>query len=162
MTVKLAILFYSTYGTNQTMAEIAAEAARAAGAEVRLLRIAETAPAEAVNSQDGWKAQVSRASALPVATPADMEWANAYLFSTPTRFGGAASQMRSFIDSLGGQWFSGALANKPVSAMTSAQNPHGGQEATILSLYTTCLHWGSVIVAPGYTDASIFAAGGNP
>ena len=162
MTVKLAILFYSTYGTNQTMAEIAAEAARAAGAEVRLLRIAETAPAEAVNSQDGWKAQVSRASALPVATPADMEWANAYLFSTPTRFGGAASQMRSFIDSLGGQWFSGALANKPVSAMTSAQNPHGGQEATILSLYTTFLHWGSVIVAPGYTDAAIFATGGNP
>ena len=162
MTVKLAILFYSTYGTNQTMAEIAAEAARAAGAEVRLLRIAETAPAEAVNSQDGWKAQVSRASALPVATPADMEWANAYLFSTPTRFGGAASQVRSFIDSLGGQWFSGALANKPVSAMTAAQNPHGGQEATILSLYTTFLHWGSVIVAPGYTDAAIFATGGNP
>jgi NAD(P)H dehydrogenase (quinone) len=162
MTVKLAILFYSTYGTNQTMAEIAAEAARAAGAEVRVLRIAETAPAEAVNSQDGWKAQVSRASALPVATPADMEWANAYLFSTPTRFGGAASQVRSFIDSLGGQWFSGALANKPVSAMTSAQNAHGGQEATILSLYTTFLHWGSVIVAPGYTDAAIFATGGNP
>ena len=162
MTVKLAILFYSTYGTNQTMAEIAAEAARAAGAEVRLLRIAETAPDEAVNSQDGWKAQVSRASVLPVATPADMEWANAYLFSTPTRFGGAASQVRSFIDSLGGQWFSGALANKPVSAMTSAQNPHGGQEATILSLYTTFLHWGSVIVAPGYTDAAIFATGGNP
>jgi NAD(P)H dehydrogenase (quinone) len=162
MTVKLAILFYSTYGTNQTMAEIAAGAARAAGAEVRLLRIAETAPAEVVNSQDGWKAQVSRASALPVASPADMEWANAYLFSTPTRFGGAASQVRSFIDTLGGQWFSGALANKPVSAMTSAQNPHGGQEATILSLYTTFLHWGSVIVAPGYTDASIFAAGGNP
>jgi len=91
-----------------------------------------------------------------------MEWANAYLFSTPTRFGGAASQVRAFIDTLGGQWFKGALANKPVSAMTSAQNPHGGQEATILSLYTTFLHWGSVIVAPGYTDASIFAAGGNP
>jgi NAD(P)H dehydrogenase (quinone) len=162
MTVKLAILFYSTYGTNQTMAEIAAEAARAAGAEARVLRIAETAPAEAVNSQDGWKAQVARASALPVATPADMEWANAYLFSTPTRFGGAASQVRSFIDTLGGQWFTGALANKAISAMTSAQNPHGGQEATILSLYTTFLHWGSVIVAPGYTDAAIFATGGNP
>ena len=162
MTVKLAILFYSTYGTNQTMAEIAAEAARAAGAEVRVLRMAETAPAEAVNSQDGWKAQVARASALPLATPADMEWANAYLFSTPTRFGGAASQVRSFIDTLGGQWFTGALANKAISAMTSAQNPHGGQEATILSLYTTFLHWGSVIVAPGYTDAAIFATGGNP
>ena len=91
-----------------------------------------------------------------------MEWANAYLFSTPTRFGGAPGQVRAFIDTLGGQWFSGKLANKPVSAMTSAQNAHGGQEATILSLYTTFLHWGSVIVAPGYADASIFAAGGNP
>jgi NAD(P)H dehydrogenase (quinone) len=162
MTVRLAILFYSTYGTNQTMAEIAADAARAAGAEVRLLRIAETAPAEAVNSQDGWKAQVARAASLPVATPDDMEWANAYLFSTPTRFGSAASQVRSFIDTLGGVWFKGGLASKAVSAMTSAQNAHGGQEATILSLYTTFLHWGSIIVAPGYTDPSIFAAGGNP
>ncbi len=161
-TVKLAIVFYSTYGTNQQMAEIAAEAARATGAEVRLLRIAETAPEAVVNSQDGWKAQVERASSIPVATPADMEWANAYLFSAPTRFGQAPSQLRAFIDTLGGQWFTGKLANKPVSAMTSAQNAHGGQEATILGLYTTFLHWGAIIAAPGYTDASIFAAGGNP
>ncbi|TXI03944.1 MAG: NAD(P)H:quinone oxidoreductase [Pseudorhodobacter sp.] len=160
--VKLAILFYSTYGTNHAMAEIAAEAARAAGAEVRVLRIAETAPEAVVNSQDGWKAAAAKQSAIPVATPEDMEWANAYLFSAPTRFGSAPSQLRAFIDTLGGQWFTGKLANKAVSAMTSAQNPHGGQEATILGLYTTFLHWGSIIVAPGFTDASIFAAGGNP
>ena len=160
--VKLAILFYSTYGTNHAMAEIAAEAARAAGAEVRVLRIAETAPEAVVNSQDGWKAAAAKQSAIPVATPEDMEWANAYLFSAPTRFGSAPSQLRAFIDALGGQWFTGKLANKAVSAMTSAQNPHGGQEATILGLYTTFLHWGSIIVAPGFTDASIFAAGGNP
>lgn len=160
--VKLAILFYSTYGTNHAMAEIAAEAARAAGAEVRLLRIAETAPEAVVNAQDGWKAAAANQSAIPVATPEDMEWANAYLFSAPTRFGSAPSQLRAFIDTLGGQWFAGKLANKAVSAMTSAQNAHGGQEATILGLYTTFLHWGSIIVAPGFTDASIFAAGGNP
>jgi NAD(P)H dehydrogenase (quinone) len=70
--------------------------------------------------------------------------------------------VRAFIDTLGGQWFTGKLANKAVSAMSSAQNAHGGQEATILGLYTTFCHWGSVIVPPGYTDASIFAAGGNP
>lgn len=160
--VKLAILFYSTYGTNHAMAEIAAEAARAAGAEVRLLRIAETAPEVVVNSQDGWKAAAEKQSAIPVATPEDMEWANAYLFSAPTRFGSAPSQLRAFIDTLGGQWFTGKLANKAISAMTSAQNAHGGQEATLLGLYTTFLHWGSIIAAPGYTDASIFAAGGNP
>jgi len=161
-TVKLAVLFYSTYGTNHAMAEIAADAARAGGAEVRLLRIAETAPEAVVNGQDAWKAQVEKVSDIPVATPEDMEWANAYLFSAPTRFGSAPSQVRAFIDTLGGQWFTGKLANKPVSAMTSAQNPHGGQEATILGLYTTFLHWGSVIVAPGYTDKSVFEAGGNP
>ncbi|NUB46697.1 NAD(P)H:quinone oxidoreductase [Fertoebacter nigrum] len=160
--VKLAIIFYSTYGTNHAMAEIAAEAARAAGAEVRLLRIAETAPDEVVNGQDAWKAQAEKAAPLPVATPADMEWADAYLFSSPTRFGAATSQMRAFIDTLGGQWFTGKLANKPISAMTSAQNAHGGQEATLLGLYTTFMHWGSIIVAPGYTDASIFKVGGNP
>jgi NAD(P)H dehydrogenase (quinone) len=160
--VKLAIVYYSTYGTNHAMAEIAAEAAKAAGAEVRLLRVAETAPEAVVNSQDAWKAAAEKQSSIAVATPEDMEWANAYLFLTPTRFGQATSQLRAFIDTLGGVWFKGGLANKAISAMTSAQNPHGGQEGTILGLYTTFLHWGSIIVAPGYTDASIFAAGGNP
>lgn len=162
MTVKLAVLFYSTYGTNHAMAEIAASAARAAGAEVKLLRIAETAPEAVVNGQEAWKAQVEKTAHIPAATPSDMEWADAYLFSAPTRFGGAPSQVRAFIDTLGGQWFAGKLANKAISAMSSAQNPHGGQEATILSLYTTFCHWGSVIVPPGYTDPAVFAAGGNP
>ena len=162
MSVKLAILFYSTYGTNHQMAEIAAEAARAAGAEVKLLRIAETAPDAVVAGQDAWKAQVEKVADIPVAKPEDMEWADAYLFSAPTRFGAAPSQLRAFIDTLGGQWGSGKLANKAVSAMTSAQNPHGGQEATILGLYTTFMHWGSIIVAPGYTDKALFETGGNP
>jgi NAD(P)H dehydrogenase (quinone) len=144
------------------MARIAAEAAEAAGAEVRLRRVAETAPAEVVNGQDAWKATLDKMQDIPVATPDDMEWANAYLFSAPTRFGQAPSQMRAFIDTLGGLWFKGALAGKPVTAMTSAQNPHGGQEATILGLYTTFAHWGSIIVPPGFTDQAIFAAGGNP
>ena len=160
--VKLAVIFYSTYSTNYEMAKLAAEAATAAGAEVRLLRVAETAPEAVVTSQDAWKQTAEKIADLPVATAADMEWADAYLFSSPTRFGQASSQMRAFIDTLGGVWFQGKLANKAVSAMTSAQNPHGGQEATILGLYTTFMHWGSVIVAPGFTDASISAAGGNP
>jgi NAD(P)H dehydrogenase (quinone) len=162
MTVRLAIVFYSTYGTNHAMAQVAAEAARAAGAEVRLLRVAETAPAEVVAGQDAWKAQADKMADIPVASPADMEWANAYLFSAPTRFGTVPSQMRAFIDTLGGQWFEGKLADKAVSAMTSAQNPHGGQETTLIGLYTTFMHWGAILVAPGYTDKSVFAAGGNP
>jgi NAD(P)H dehydrogenase (quinone) len=162
MTVKLAIVYYSTYGTNHRMAEIAAEAARAAGAEVRVRRVAETAPADVVASQDAWKAAADRQADIPVAALDDMDWADAYLFVAPTRFGGVASQLRAFIDTLGGLWFQGKLANKAISAMTSAQNPNGGQEATLLGLYTTFMHWGAVIVPPGYTDQSIFAAGGNP
>jgi NAD(P)H dehydrogenase (quinone) len=70
--------------------------------------------------------------------------------------------MKQFLDTTGGLWSEGKLANKVVSAMTSASNPHGGQEQTILSLYATMFHWGAIVAAPGYTDDSIFAAGGNP
>lgn len=160
--VKLAIVYYSTYGTNHQMAEIAAEAAKAAGAEVRLLRVAETAPEAVVNSQEGWKAAAEKQKDIPVATPDDLVWADAYLFSTPTRYGQPASQIRAFIDTLGPVWQQGHLANKPASAMTSAGNVHGGQEATTLGLYTSFMHWGALIAAPGYTDAAVSAAGGNP
>jgi NAD(P)H dehydrogenase (quinone) len=160
--VKLAVIYYSTYGTNHRMAEIAGEAAREAGAEVRLLRVPETAPREVVEGQDAWKAQVEKTSDIPEVTHDDMEWADAYLFSAPTRYGVVASQLRAFIDTLGPLWLEGKLANKTVSAMTSAQNAHGGQETTLQSLYTTAMHWGSIIVVPGYTDPVLFEAGGNP
>ncbi len=162
MSVRLAIVYYSTYGTNYHMASIAADAARTAGAEVRLLKVAETAPQAVVQGQPAWQAQADKTTNIPTATAADMEWANAYLFSSPTRFGGMASQMRAFIDTLGGFWAKGGLANKAVSAMTSAQNNHGGQESTLLTFYYTAIHWGSIIVAPGFTDPAIFKTGGNP
>ncbi len=162
MSVKLAVIYYSTYGTNHRMAEIGAEAARAAGAEVRLLKVRETAPSDVVASVDPWRAHAEATAQVPVASIEDMQWANAYLFSAPTRFGIMASQMRAFIDTLGGFWAKGGFANKAVSAMSSAQNMHGGQETTLLSFYATAIHWGSIIVAPGYTDPAIFKTGGNP
>ena len=162
MTVKLAIIYYSSYGTNHQMASIAAEAAKAAGADVRLLKAPETAPADVVAGVDAWQAQAEKTADIPTATAEDMAWANAYLISAPTRFGIMASQMRAFIDTLGGVWAKGGLANKPVSAMTSAQNAHGGQETTLVSFYTTVMHWGGIVVAPGYTDDVIYKTGGNP
>ncbi len=162
MSVRLAIVYYSTYGTNHRMAEIAAEVACAAGAEVRLLKAPETAPASVVAGVDPWKAHAEATAGVPTVTAADMEWADAYLISAPTRFGVMASQMRAFIDTLGGTWAKGALANKAISAMTSAQNLHGGQETTLLSFYATAIHWGAIVVAPGFTDPSIFKARGNP
>ena len=161
-TVRLAIVYYSTYGTNHQMAEIAAEAARAAGAEVRVAKAPETAPEGVVNGQDAWRAQAEKTAHVPAATLADLEWANAYLFSAPTRYGSAASQMRAFIDQTGPLWATGKLANKAASAMSSAQNAHGGQETTVQSLLTAFMHWGCVIVPPGYTDPITFQSGGNP
>ena len=161
-TVKLAIIYYSTYGTNYKMASIAEEEAEKAGAEVRLLKVKETAPQEIVQGQEGWRKTQETMVQVPEAGYEDMEWANAYLFSAPTRFGVTASQMRAFIDTLGPLWQKGTMANKPVSAMSSAINPHGGQETTLISLYTTMMHWGCIIVAPGYADPIQFQAGGNP
>jgi len=159
---KIAVVFYSTYGTNHKVALEAARAAEAAGAEVRLRRIPETAPKAVVDSQDGWKAQAALQADIPEVTADDMEWAEGYFFSGPTRFGVIASQVRAFIDTLGGVWFKGGLANKTFTATTSAQNAHGGQEGTIQSLYTTAMHWGAIIVAPGYTDPVLYESGGNP
>jgi NAD(P)H dehydrogenase (quinone) len=160
--IKVAVIYYSTYGTNHGMAEAAAGAARDAGAEVRLRKVRETAPAEVVQAQDAWSKQAQRTANIEEATPDDMEWADAYLFSAPTRYGGAASQMRAFIDTLGPLWQAGKLADKVVTAMTSASNPHGGQETTLQTMYYTFMHWGSIIVTPGYTDDVVAAAGGNP
>ncbi|SCZ82115.1 NAD(P)H:quinone oxidoreductase [Acidaminobacter hydrogenoformans] len=160
--VKLSIIYYSATGINYQLAQWAKEAAEAAGAEVRLVKARELAPEAAIDGNPAWRANVDATKHIPEATSEDLDWADAILFSVPTRFGNMASQMKQFIDTQGGLWAQGKLANKAVSAMSSAQNPHGGQEATILSLYTSMMHWGAIIVAPGYTDASIFKAGGNP
>jgi len=162
MTVKLAVIYYSTYGTNHSMATIAAEAGREAGAEVRLMKAAETAPPEVVAGVEAWQAQADKTADIPEVTADDMVWADAFLISAPTRYGIMASQMRAFIDTLGGIWQKGHLANKAVTAITSAQNMHGGQETTLLSFYATAFHWGSVVVTPGYTDQAVFDTGGNP
>ncbi len=161
-TPRITVLFYSTYGTNHRVAQIAARAAEEAGAEVRLRRVRETAPKEVVEGQDAWREQLEKMEDIPEASHDDMEWADGYFVSSPTRYGVPASQMRAFIDTLGGLWQQGKLANRTFTATTSAQNVHGGQEQTILSLYTTAMHWGAIIVAPGYTDPVKFEDGGNP
>jgi NAD(P)H dehydrogenase (quinone) len=92
----------------------------------------------------------------------DLVWAEAYAFGTPTRFGAPSAQLKQFIDQAGSLWREGTLADKPVTAFTSAFNQHGGTESTILSLANVFYHWGSLIIAPGYTDQVVYAAGGNP
>ncbi|MGZ9586552.1 NAD(P)H:quinone oxidoreductase [Paenibacillus marinisediminis] len=160
--IKLAIIYYSSTGTNYQLAQWAQEAAEEAGAEVKLVKVPELAPQAAIDSNPAWKAHVEATQDVPTAHLSDLEWADALIFSVPIRFGNMPSQMKQFMDMAGGLWAQGKLANKVVSAMASAGNAHGGQEATILSLYTTMYHWGAIVAAPGYTDPVTFAAGGNP
>lgn len=162
MTIKLAVIYYSSTGTNYQMVQWAKAGAEELGAEVRILKVPELAPQKAIDSNPAWKAHAEATKDVREVTLSDLEWADALIFSVPTRFGNMAAQMRQFLDTTGGLWFQGKLVNKAVSAMSTAQNLHGGQEATILSLYTNMYHWGAIVVAPGYSDPSIFAAGGNP
>lgn len=160
--IKVAVVYYSSTGTNYQLAKWAKEAAKATGAEVHLLKIPETAPEAAIDGNAKWRAHVEATAHIPEVKPEDLVEADALIFSVPTRFGNIASQVQGFIDTLGGVWSKGQLANKAVSAMATAQNVHGGQEATILSLYKTMYHWGAIVAAPGYTDPVVFEAGGNP
>ncbi|KAB7704718.1 NAD(P)H:quinone oxidoreductase [Bacillus aerolatus] len=160
--VNTAIIYYSSTGTNYQLAKWAEEGAKEAGAEVKVLKVPETAPQAAIESNPAWKAHHDETQNVAEVTLADLEWADAIIFSVPTRFGNVPGQVKQFLDTTGGLWFHGKLANKVVSAMTSAQNAHGGQEQTILQLYTTMYHWGAIVAAPGYTADAVFAAGGNP
>lgn len=160
--VKVAIIYYSSTGTNYRLAQAAAEAAREMGAEVRVRKVRELAPGSAINGNPQWKAHLETTRDVPEATLDDLDWADVYIFSTPTRYGVMASQMKQFLDTTGPLWAQGKLANKVATVMTSAANAHGGQEATILSFWTVLAHWGAIIVPPGYTDPAVFAAGGNP
>ncbi len=160
--VKLAVVYYSMGGSNYQLAKWAEEGAKELGAEVRLVKVQELAPQSVIDSNPAWKEFVESTKDVPLVKNDDIEWADAIIFSTPTRFGVMASQMKQFLDTTGGLWAQGKTVNKVVSAMTSAQNPHGGQEATLLSLYTMMYHWGALVVTPGYTDPVVFQAGGNP
>jgi NAD(P)H dehydrogenase (quinone) len=158
---KLAIIYYSATGHGTTMAQRVAAAAESAGAEVRLRHVAETQDPESFAPNPAWTANYEASKDLPAATGDDIVWADAVILGSPTRFGSPAAQLRAFLDSLGGLWAQGKLADKVYAGFTSSNTIHGGQETTLLSLYITLMHFGGIIVPPGYTDPSKFVDG-NP
>ena len=163
MTVKVSVIYYSATGGLHRLAEAVAQGASAEGADVRLRRVAELAPPAAIDANPRWRAHAdSVAGAVAEATLEDLEWANAYAFGSPTRYGIVSAQLKQFLDSTAGLWRDGKFVDKPVTAFTSAHNAHGGNETTLASLNSVFIHWGSIIVAPGYTDPLVYAAGGNP
>lgn len=158
---KLAVIYYSATGHGTAMANRVASAAEQAGAEVRVRHIAETRDPESFAQNPAWTANYEATKDLPAASGDDIVWADAVIFGSPTRFGNTASQFRTFIDSLGGLWAKGLLADKVYAAFTSSQTAHGGQETTLITLYVSLMHFGGILVPPGYTDGLKFADG-NP
>jgi NAD(P)H dehydrogenase (quinone) len=158
---KLAIIYYSATGHGTAMAQRVAAAAEAAGAEVRVRHVAETRDPASFAQNPAWTANYEATKDLPAATGDDILWADAVIFGSPTRFGSVASQLREFLDSLGGLWSQGKLADKVYAGFTSSNTLHGGQETTLLTLYVTIMHFGGIVVAPGYTDPCKFVDG-NP
>jgi NAD(P)H dehydrogenase (quinone) len=159
----VAVIYYSSTGNTYRLATALADGAEAAGATVRLRKVRELAPDEAIATNQGWGAHIAATQHVELATPADMEWADAYALGTPTRFGAISAQLKQFIDALGGLWQGGKLANKAASAFSGAATTHGGHEGTIQSLNNVFAHWGAIVVPPGYTNAVQFdPANGNP
>jgi NAD(P)H dehydrogenase (quinone) len=143
---KVLVLYYSSYGHIETLAEAVAEGARSTGATVDVKRVPETAPLDVAKA-----AFFKLDQQAPVAAVADLANYDAIIVGTPTRFGRISSQMATFLDQAGGLWMSGALVGKVGGAFTSTASQHGGQETTLFSVITNLLHFGMVIVGLPYS-----------
>jgi NAD(P)H dehydrogenase (quinone) len=160
MSANILIAFYSRNGSTEALARAVGEGAAAEGAEVRLRRARDIVGPDVMAQAPGWKENAARMDAeYEAPTAADVEWADAIVFGTPTRFGNVSAELKAFIDSLGGLWFQGKLNGKVGSAFVSTSGTHGGNETTIVSLYIPMAHLGLIIVPTGYADASLFKAG---
>ncbi len=157
---KILIAFYSRNGSTEALAGAIAEGAAAEGGEIRLRRARELVGPEVMAHAPGWAENAARMNAAyPAPTPDDADWADAIVFGTPTRFGSVSSELKAYIDSLGGLWFQGKLNGKAGAVFGSTQTAHGGNESTLLSLYNPLAHLGLVIVPTGYADPVMFKAG---
>ncbi|MHC2105474.1 NAD(P)H:quinone oxidoreductase [Methylobacterium sp. CM6246] len=157
---RLLIVYYSRSGSVEALAGAAAEAARDAGADVRVRRAREVADAASMAKVDGWTESAARQNSLYEApTHEDAEWADAILFGTPCYFGAMATELKNYLDLLGPQWKRGSLAGKVGGAFAAASWPHGGSEVVTLSLYAPMAHLGMVILPTGYTDEVMLEAG---
>lgn len=146
--VNVAVIYYSATGSVHALAQAAAEGAQKAGATVRLRKVRELAPPEAINSNPAWAQHIQDSADITEAALEDLAWADAVLLGTPTRFGNPASQLRAFLETTGPLWAQGRLAGKVCSAFAASNTAHGGQESTILALSNTFYHWGGIIVPP--------------
>jgi NAD(P)H dehydrogenase (quinone) len=158
---KILVLYYSTYGHVERMAEAVAEGAREAGAEVAVKRVQELMPEEVARA-----AGAKLNQAAPLASPLELDQYDAIIIGTPTRYGRMAAQMAQFWDQTGGLWARGALIGKVGAAFTSTASQHGGQETTLMAVHTMLLHHGMVVVGLPYSASGLTrldeVTGGTP
>lgn len=166
MSVKVQIVFYSMYGHIYRMAEAVAQGVRSVdGVEVELFQVPELVPEEALEHSGAAKARAAFAH-VPLADRNKLPEADAIIFGTPTRFGNMASQMRNFLDQLGGLWAQGKLIDKVGSVFASTNTQHFGQETTITTFIPTLLHLGMIVVGVPSSEMRMFTtdevSGGTP
>jgi NAD(P)H dehydrogenase (quinone) len=143
---KVLVLYYSSYGHIERMAEAVADGVREARSDAVIKRVPELVPEEVA-----WKSGYKVDQKAPVATVDDLPGYDAIIFGTPTRFGNMTAQMKNFLDQAGRHWLSGALVGKVGSVFSSSNSQHGGQESTIITFHPVLLHLGMVIVGLPYT-----------
>jgi NAD(P)H dehydrogenase (quinone) len=143
---KVLVLYYSSYGHLEKLANAIAEGARSTGAKVDIKRVPETVPAEVAKAS-----YFKLDQAAPVAVIDDLANYDAIIVGSPTRFGRISSQMAAFLDQAGGLWMRGALNGKVGGAFTASATQHGGQETTLFSIITNLLHFGMTIVGLPYS-----------
>ena len=158
--VNVVIAFHSRTGVTEALAKAIADGAERQGAEVRLRRAREFVAPEIMAKATGWaEAAHAMNERHPAPSTMDAEWADAIVFGTPTRFGSVSSELKAYVDSLGGLWVQGKLNGKAGAVFCSTSTPHGGNESTLLSMYNPLAHLGFIIVPIGYADASLYKAG---
>ncbi|ASW08605.1 TrpR-binding protein WrbA [Rhizobium dioscoreae] len=157
---KVLIAFYSRNSSTEILANAIAQGAIEEGAEVRLRRAREFVGDDIMSQVPGWRENAQAMNQKYEApSEADAEWADAIVFGTPTRFGSISSELKAYIDGLGGLWFQGKLNGKVGSVFGATSSLHGGNESTLLSIYTPMAHLGLIIVPLGYADPAMFKAG---
>jgi NAD(P)H dehydrogenase (quinone) len=89
-------------------------------------------------------------SNYPVVDAAVLEKYDAFLFGIPTRYGNFPAQWKTFWDTTGGQWVSGAYWGKYAGIFVSSAGQGGGQESTVIASLSTLVHSGIIYVPLGY------------
>jgi len=158
---RVLVLYYSSYGHIEKMAEAVAAGAREAGATVDVKRVPETAPEDVVRD-----AHFKTDQAAPIARPEELENYDAIIIGTGTRYGRMTSQMSAFLDQTGALWAKGALNGKIGGAFSSTGTQHGGQETTLFSIITNLMHLGMIPVGLPYSFTGLMkldeVTGGTP